>query len=381
MPKENVRVLNRRIKSGVLPMVEFTSPPFCIEAIAPLTKREQRYLQIAEQKISTGLKSFVEVGLALLDIKTRRLYREHFATFEEYCIQRWELSRPRAYELCAASEAVVHLSANADILPDNEAQVRPLTRLKDPVLRQKAWALAQNTANRDGRKVTARDTEDAVRVLNGFTPLTVPTSEPVLTCCQGTNADLIASVARLYLKQGARIADLTYGRGVFWQKVDLSSYNFCKSDKLTCPSTPYDFGNLPYDSESFDVVVFDPPYAHHAGNMRVESCYQNATTTYQHNHRDIIEGYRRGMKEAVRILKPSGTLWTKCQDEIEAGKQRRSSIEIFQIAQELGLLDQDLFVLMQETSPAIRHRDQHHARKNHSYLWVFRKFARNERRR
>lgn len=351
------------------------------EAVGPLSKRERRDLDRVEQKISKGLKSFLEVGRALAEIKSRRLYREQYGTFEEYCIHRWELSRPRAYELCAASEAVVHLSANADTLPQNEAQVRPLTRLKDPALRQKAWALAQNAASRDGRKVTARDTEEAVREVNGIKPPTATTTAPVLTCCQGTNADLIASVARLYLKKGARIADLTYGRGVFWQQVDLSNYNFCKSDKLTCPSTPYDFGNLPYDSESFDAVVFDPPYAHHAGNMRVESCYQNATTTYQHNHRDIIEGYRRGMKEAARILKPGGTAWVKCQDEIEAGKQRRSSIELFQIAQELGLLDQDLFVLMQETSPAIRHRDQHHARKNHSYLWVFRKLARDQRRR
>lgn len=218
-----------------------------------------------------------------------------------------------------------------------------------------------------------------MRAVNGTKPLSAPTTAPTLTCCQGTNADLIASVSRLYLKAGARIADLTYGRGVFWQQVDLSLYDFCKSDRLTCPTTPYDFGHLPYETESFDVVVFDPPYAHHAGNMRVESCYHNATTTHRHNHQDIIEGYRRGMKEAVRILKRGGTLWTKTQDEIEAGRQKRSGIEVLNIAQELGLLDQDLFILMQEGTPVIQHRDQHHARKNHSYLWVFRKPIRTER--
>ncbi len=87
------------------------------------------------------------------------------------------------------------------------------------------------------------------------------------------------------------------------------------------------------------------------------------------------------MKEATRILKRGGTLWVKTQDEIETGRQKRSSIEVFHLAHELGLLDQDLFILMQEGTPPIQHRDQQHARKNHSYLWVFRKPLRTERRR
>jgi len=132
---------------------------------------------------------------------------------------------------------------------------------------------------------------------------------------------------------------------------------------------------------SKNCAVLDPPYVRDAGNLKVESFYHNATTTPRHSHRDIIEGYRRGMKEAARILKRGGTLWVKTQDEIETRRQKRSSIEVFNIAQEIGLLDQDLFILMQEGTPPIQHRDQQHARKNHSYLWVFRKPLRTERRR
>ncbi len=67
------------------------------------------------------------------------------------------------------------------------------------------------------------------------------------------------------------------------------------------------------------------------------------------------------------------SLAVKTQDEIETGRQKRSSIEGFHLAQEIGLLDQDLFILMREGTPPLQHRDQHHARKYHSYLWVFRK--------
>jgi hypothetical protein len=326
------------------------------------------------------LKSFLEVGLALKGIRDKKLYRQHYDTFEEYCIRRWELSRPRAYELCAASEVVEDLSAIADIplLPENEAQTRPLTRLKDPAQWRRAWHTAVKLAAAEKRPVTARDTEEGVRRLdgNGRIEPAGADGEPVFNCIQGTNADLIATVARLYLKKGDRLADITFGRGVFWRNLNLSDYLFYKSDKITCPGSPHDFRQLPYKARFFDVVVFDPPYAHYAEGMRVEPCYQNASTAGRLSHRDITEGYERGMTEATRILKPGGTLWVKCADEVEASHQRRGHVEVFQVAQRLGLEDEDLFIVMQETPPVTNGRRQRHARKNCSFLWVFRKLSR-----
>jgi hypothetical protein len=80
-----------------------------------LSASEQRALQRAEVTIAKGMRAFVAVGLALKAIRDRRLYRADFFTFEEYCARRWELSRPRGYELCAAAEIVEDLSAIADI--------------------------------------------------------------------------------------------------------------------------------------------------------------------------------------------------------------------------------------------------------------------------
>jgi hypothetical protein len=99
---------------------------------AALSLVEQRVFDRAERTIARGLRSFLDVGMALKEIRDRRLYRQQYSTFEEYCARRWDFSRPRAYELCAASEVIADLSAIADIrlLPENEAQARPLTRLK-----------------------------------------------------------------------------------------------------------------------------------------------------------------------------------------------------------------------------------------------------------
>lgn len=315
--------------------------------------------------------------MALKEIRDRRLYRQHYDTFEEYCIQRWDVSRPRAYELCAASEVVANLSAIADIrlLPENEAQARPLTRLKDPAQWRRAWHTAVKLAAAQKRPVTARDTEEAVQRLNGNGRIdcAAPDGEPVYNCIQGDNADLIAAVARLYLPKGCRVADITYGRGVFWQRVNLADYQFHKSDKITCPASAHDFRQLPYEAHFFDVVVFDPPYAHGGYSMKSGPCYQLASRAGGLPHRDIMESYERGMTEADRVLKPGGTLWAKCADEIEHGVQRRGHIEVFQIAQGLGLIDEDFFILMQQGPPVTNGRRQRHARKNCSFLWVFRK--------
>jgi hypothetical protein len=56
---------------------------------------------------------------------------KQFPTFEAYCRERWNLSRPRSYELLNAAKAVLNVSAIAGIVPTTESQARPLTRLAD----------------------------------------------------------------------------------------------------------------------------------------------------------------------------------------------------------------------------------------------------------
>lgn len=196
----------------------------------------------------------------------------------------------------------------------------------------------------------------------------------VYTSIAGDNSDLIKSVSELYLKKGFKIADVTYGKGVFWKKLDMKKYRFFPSDILTVKKKlRHDFRKLPYKGNQFDVVVLDPPYAHNPGHMMTDKNYRNRETTKGMYHDDILQLYRDGIIDAYRVLKKEGTLWIKCKDEIESGNQRWSHIELCDIAtKELNMVVQDLFVLTQNSKPAIQHIQQH-ARKNHSYLWIFQK--------
>lgn len=68
---------------------------------------------------------------ALLRIHGGKLYREQYDSFEEYVDGRWGLKRAQAYRLMNFAETMqaIETSPIGDIKPQNEAQIRPLTRL------------------------------------------------------------------------------------------------------------------------------------------------------------------------------------------------------------------------------------------------------------
>ena len=188
----------------------------------------------------------------------------------------------------------------------------------------------------------------------------------------GNNADLIREVCNLYCKDGDEIADVTYGKGNFWKKIpEEKNIAVIGSDMVTVPNRRYDFTNLPYEDNSFDVVVLDPPYIHHAGNHMTDANYQNAATTKGFDQKDIMKLYHDGMKEASRTAKRQ--VWVKGKDQVQGGIQRWSSVALHQIGVSLGLYPRDMFYLVTHSARAGygRWNNQYHARKPISFLWVF----------
>ena len=197
------------------------------------------------------------------------------------------------------------------------------------------------------------------------------------TVFYGNNADMIAAVSQFYIKNGAVVADVTYGMGAFWKKTDTSRFILKATDLVTLRGeNRCDFRKLPYADLSIDVVVFDPPYTHNPGNHMTDARYKNKRTSKGMYHDDIMrEFYKKGITEAVRVIKADGgQLWVKCKDEIESGVQRWSHIEIYRLGIEAGLFARDLFVVVPSSvTSAARWKNQYHARKTHSYLWVMEK--------
>jgi hypothetical protein len=198
----------------------------------------------------------------------------------------------------------------------------------------------------------------------------------------GNNSHLIAEVASLYLRPGMVVADVTFGKGVFWQKVDTTKFDFRPTDLChDDPKKRFDFRQLPYESGTVDVVALDPPYMHRPERLlsgdpyrqTLDRRYRSHLTT-GYTHADIMRLYRVGMAEACRVLRPrGGQVWVKCKNEVESGRSCWSIVELYQAAEGLGMFGRDLFTLLPTAWRARRprHGKQRHARKWCSYLWVF----------
>ena len=145
--------------------------------LAPLTRAEAIALGDCEQRIERGLKTFIEVGSALAAIRDNRLYRATHESFETYCRERWNLSRPRAYELMTAAE-VVSAMADTEQPPTNERQARELAKVPEPE-RAEVWAEAVERT--DGKPTAAVVRQVAAERAEPTSSMPAPKPAPVPT--------------------------------------------------------------------------------------------------------------------------------------------------------------------------------------------------------
>jgi hypothetical protein len=82
-----------------------------------------RNLAELEAIVEKGLPTYQEVGSALDEIHSRRLYYPAYKNFRTYLKERWGISRAHGYRLIAAARYAA-MSPIGDKKPDNEHQAR-----------------------------------------------------------------------------------------------------------------------------------------------------------------------------------------------------------------------------------------------------------------
>lgn len=87
-------------------------------------------------------------------------------------------------------------------------------------------------------------------------PIGAATNDLIFSAQVDDRSEVFPQVLRLHVPPGAKVADVTFGKGVFWKRIPEGEYNLLRSDI----KTGTDCRRLPYRRAEIDCVVLDPPY-------------------------------------------------------------------------------------------------------------------------
>ena len=194
-----------------------------------------------------------------------------------------------------------------------------------------------------------------------------------------SQSEIIQNILDLHVPQRYIDCDPTYSKGNFYKNTGIQKpeYKFDINPK-TPDATQANAENLPLNSESINCIMFDPPFLATVGPSLKKGDDNNKINKrfgVYPTEQALHQFYINAMKEFYRILKPKGILIFKCQDKISSSKQYMSHIFVHNKAVEIGFYPKDLFILLAKNRLTAdwQRKNQKHARKFHSYFWVFEK--------
>lgn len=130
--------------------------------LSSLDSEEKVRLTQCEKIIEKGFNTFTEVGNALFEIRNNKLYRENHTTFEEYCKEKWQIKRQRAYELMDAAGIVNTLSEISDkselskqSVIIKESHAAALGKIPEDI-RNEVWQKVVGEQQSSGEVITAK---------------------------------------------------------------------------------------------------------------------------------------------------------------------------------------------------------------------------------
>lgn len=191
-----------------------------------------------------------------------------------------------------------------------------------------------------------------------------------MSVMRGTNADLIAAVAPVYLT--GSVLDVTYGNGDtaggWWRRFTPDPFTF---HDLALDGV--DFRSLPESDGSVDTVCFDPPYVDSGGldtrGGAVE--FRNRFGLVESlRSRDIPDLFAAGLSECCRVAR--SFVLVKCMEFTQGGRFHDLPVRVANQAAELGWVKHDTIVHHTGSGPGGHNIwTVKRARRAHSYLLVF----------
>jgi hypothetical protein len=185
--------------------------------------------------------------------------------------------------------------------------------------------------------------------------------------------EILQNIVTLHCPSGIE-CDASYGYGGFYKSLPRPLHCFDIAPKKP-EARVADSRALPLPAASIKSLMFDPPFviSHH---VESETYLMDAKYGGYRTLTELREHYAGSIKEFDRVLRPHGILIFKCQDQVHGRVNYFIHDEVLQLAKEAGFKAVDLFILIARNRFIGFVSKQNHARKFHSYFWVFKRRSR-----
>lgn len=193
----------------------------------------------------------------------------------------------------------------------------------------------------------------------------------IISSISDNQDEILSSILRLYIDGKQFECDITYSRGVFYKHIPQPPLKFDKYPQSEEVSPLDNF----YDIEecSLSSIVVDLPFLIKGSDVNYKSMMADRFNSFR-TVRELYETNKAILQHTYSKLSKGGILVFKTMDIIYGGVQHWIGTYVQNTANEIGYKLVDMFILYAKTKVLTNvNNTQRHARKFHSYFFVFRK--------
>lgn len=198
-------------------------------------------------------------------------------------------------------------------------------------------------------------------------------SKQVIKSVQENDRDILWSIRQMYLLGDNFDLDPCFSTGKFYGDLDRPVHWLDKSpsnDGVSQNDIVLD--GLPFQDQTLNGIVFDPPFMFGKHGKTDQNIMTKRFTMFD-TWEDLKTMYQKSLSEFYRVLRKGGIVAFKCQDYTDS-KTTLTHCFVNKWATETGFKAEDLFILVFRGGRVWNSNlVQRHARKYHSYWFVFKK--------
>ena len=202
-----------------------------------------------------------------------------------------------------------------------------------------------------------------------------PNKPVVIKSVMDSDRKILESIRVLYLNNSNFDLDPCYSTGKFYENLERPLFKLDKTPQSEdVEQNDIVEKGLPYGGNTISSIVFDPPFMFGKHGKTDQNIMTKRFTMFD-SWADLENMYKKSLQEFKRVLVRGGIVAFKCQDYTDS-RTTLTHCYVHNWALEIGFAVEDIFIMTFRGGRVWNSNlRQKHARKYHSYWFVFRKLA------